>query len=152
MRERAWTLAECFLSHASWHFRPFDRDELMNDLLTPIYNVMQNRANAHAFGSVAAPELNRPHALASLFFVFAVGALVDLSLPPYSAEASRYADLGRAALGLKFVFDGPQVETVQAVSLLAMFHSLADKDYSRDSVWSILALAAKLAQSVRPSF
>jgi hypothetical protein len=56
--------------------------------------------------------------------------------------------LGRAALSLRSVFDSPQIETVQAVGLMATYHSLGDKKYTRDSAWSIMSLGAKLAQSI----
>lgn len=95
-----------------------------------------------------------PHALATLFFLFALGALLDLDLSPYNAEAEKYYDLGRAALSLRIVYDSPTVETVQAMGLMATYHSLAGKKYSRDSAvslfqgWSGLLLTLSLQSGV----
>ncbi|EGN96944.1 hypothetical protein SERLA73DRAFT_185195 [Serpula lacrymans var. lacrymans S7.3] len=130
------------MDHASWFFRPLVRDELINDVMTPIYKINRDGGNPNH------PTHCCPHKLGLLFFTFAIGALMDLELLPYNAEAERYYDLGRAALSLRSVFDSPQVQTVQAVGLMASYHALAGKNYTRDSVWSIMSLAAKLAQSI----
>lgn len=88
--------------------------------------------------------MSRPHALALAFFVFALGALLDLNLPPYNAEAEHYYDLGRASLSLRVVFDSPQVDTVRAIGLMATYHSLGSKRYTRDSAVSALSKFGKL--------
>ena len=110
-------------------------------------------------------EQGNSHALAVCFFIFALGALFDVNLPPYNGEAERYYDLGRAALSAKAVYDSPSIETVQSIGLMATYHTLAGRKYSRDSAvsypptlrdvsltaykWCLMSLAAKLAQSVR---
>lgn len=75
----------------------------------------------------------RPHELATFFFTLALGALLDLNLPPYNAEAEHFYDLGRAALSLQAVYESPSMSTVQAMGLMATYHSLAGRKYSRDS-------------------
>lgn len=114
--------------------------------MSPIYNAVKDPTKSYH------PEFEDasrcPHLLAVLFFVLAVGALVDLTLPPYSAEAEKYYRLGRAALSLRSVFDSPEIETVQAVTLMAAYHSLASQRYTIESAWSLASLATKLAQSV----
>ncbi|KAJ8461802.1 hypothetical protein ONZ45_g18167 [Pleurotus djamor] len=94
------------------------------------------------------PDPAAPHALATIFFILALGALLDIKNPPYGAEAERYYILGKAALSLRTVFDFPSIRSVQAVGLMATYHSLAGKKYSRDSAWGLMSLAAKLSQSL----
>lgn len=84
-----------------------------------------------------------------LYFVFAVGALLDLTLQPCSAEAELYYRLGRSALSLRSVFDSPELETVQALVIMAKYHSLCTQRYSIESAWRISSLASKIGQSVR---
>ncbi|KAJ7837426.1 fungal-specific transcription factor domain-containing protein [Mycena olivaceomarginata] len=132
---RAVDLCEAYLLHGALFFRPIKRDELLGPSLQAIY----------------APDgmEGDPHAHAVLFFVLALGALLDLRLPPYNAEAERFYGAGRAALGLRAVYDSPLVATVRAIGLMATYHSHAGKKYSRNSAWCLMSMAAKLAQSVR---
>lgn len=139
---RAWSLGKSYIDHGTLFFRPIKREELLDSLIPEVY---------HTSSIEHGPERKfclTPHTLATIFFIFALGALLDLNLPPYNSEAERYYDLGRAALSLRPVFDSPEVSTVQAVGLMATYHSLAGKKYSRDSAWCIMSVAAKLAQSV----
>jgi hypothetical protein len=132
---RAVDLCEAYLLHGALFFRPIKRDELLGPSLQAIY----------------APDgmEGDPHAHAVLFFVLALGALLDLRLPPYNAEAECFYGAGRAALGLHAVYDSPLVDTVRAIGLMATYHSHAGKKYSRNSAWCLMSMAAKLAQSVR---
>ncbi|KAJ6603691.1 fungal-specific transcription factor domain-containing protein [Mycena sp. CBHHK59/15] len=132
--ERAAALCDGYLAHGALFFRPLAAAELRGPFLSSVY--------APGDGADA------PHALAALFFVLALGALLDLRLAPYNGEAERYYGLGRAALGLRAVYDSPLVDTVQAIGLMATYHSLAGKKYSRDSAWCLMSIAAKLAQSI----
>ncbi|KAJ3776587.1 fungal-specific transcription factor domain-containing protein [Lentinula raphanica] len=143
-RPRAWALCETYLEQASWQFQPIRRDELIDDILAPIYRSRKDRAS---------PDWNQPHTitphrLATLYIVFAIGALVDLTLEPYSSEAENFALLCRAAISLRSVFDSPEICTVQTIALLAHYHAFAGKRYTLDNAWTIMSLAAKLAQSV----
>ncbi|KAJ7090825.1 hypothetical protein B0H15DRAFT_778919 [Mycena belliarum] len=134
---RATDLCTAYLAHGALFFRPIKRDELLGPFLEAIYApVVEGSAKVAS------------HTLATLFFVLALGALLDLRLPPYNAEAERFYGAGRAALGLRAVYDSPQVDTVRAIGLMATYHSLAGKNYSRDSAWCLMSVAAKLAQSV----
>lgn len=144
-RPRAWTLCETYMEHASWIFRPLKRDEIIDDILTPIYNIKAERDDPNIENTTAVSA----HKMAALFMIFAQGALVDLTLPPYNGEAEKYHHYGRAALSLRPIFESPVIETVQAIVLLAYYHSNAGKRYTLDSVWILVALGAKLAQSVR---
>jgi hypothetical protein len=75
---RAWSLYETYAEHVSWIFCPVKRDEMINDILSPIYKA---RKENQPFRSDAMESLS-PHKSAVLFFVFAIGALVDLTLEP----------------------------------------------------------------------
>ncbi|KAK2467174.1 hypothetical protein APHAL10511_000723 [Amanita phalloides] len=163
--ERAWGLAQNYLEHGAFFFRPIKRDELQNSVLPNVYNVASQRVrtrinfnaanessppgeNGIENGINVEPDHGNCHALAMCFFVFALGSLFDVNLPPYNAEAEKYYDLGRAALSAKAVYDSPSIETVQSIGLMATYHTLAGKKYSRDSAWCLMSLAAKLAQSI----
>ncbi|KAF7337693.1 hypothetical protein MSAN_02242800 [Mycena sanguinolenta] len=134
---RAVDLCEVYLSHGALFFRPIKRDELLGPFLQAIYGPEATEANTDA-----------PHALAMLFFILALGALLDLRLPPYNAEAERFYGAGRSALGLHAVYDSPLVDTVRAIGMMATYHTHAGKKYSRNSAWCLMSVAAKLAQSI----
>ncbi|EKM50097.1 uncharacterized protein PHACADRAFT_264633 [Phanerochaete carnosa HHB-10118-sp] len=145
---RAWALCETYLEQFTWWFRPIKRDELINEILIPIYRTVADPTK-FAYHRKTDSECARcPHLLATLFLVLAVGALVDLTLPSCSAEAEKYYRLGRTALSLRAVFDSPELETVQAVGLMAGYHSLCSFRYTLESAWALGGLASKLAQSI----
>lgn len=82
-RPRAWALCETYLEHASWSFRPIQRDEIVDDILTPAYRCAKERKN----GAVIAAQIISSHKLAVLFILFAIGSLVDLTLEPCTSSA-----------------------------------------------------------------
>ncbi|KAF8204406.1 fungal-specific transcription factor domain-containing protein [Mycena galopus ATCC 62051] len=136
---RAVELCEAYLGHGALFFRPIKRDELLGPFLQGIYAPDATEGDG---------DSDAPHALATLFFTLALGALLDLRLPPYSAEAERFYGAGRSALGLHAVYDSPLVDTVRAIGLMATYHTHAGKKYSRNSAWCLMSIAAKLAQSI----
>lgn len=77
---RAWSLCETYMEHAAWSFRPIKRDEMIDEILSPTYKALKGRQaggeNENALHTVSS------HKLAVLFLVFALGALVDLTLEP----------------------------------------------------------------------
>lgn len=142
---RAWALCETYLAYFSWWFRPIKRDELINEILSPIYKYASDPSSIEGYrGGVRCP-----HLLATLFLVFAVGALVDLTLEPCSVEAEKYYRLGRAALSLKSIFDAPDLGTIQAIALMSAYHSLCSTRHTSESAWALISLAARLSHSVR---
>ncbi|KAK0230819.1 hypothetical protein IW262DRAFT_1261635 [Armillaria fumosa] len=142
-RPRAWALCETYLEHASWSFRPIQRDEIVDDILTPAYRCAKERKN----GAVTAAQTISSHKLAVLFILFAIGSLVDLTLEPYNYDSEHYYHLSRAALSLRSLFDSPEIATVQAVVLIASYHGMGGQRYTMDSTWNIMSLGAKLAQT-----
>ncbi|TCD68011.1 hypothetical protein EIP91_011622 [Steccherinum ochraceum] len=147
-RPRAWALCEAYLAHFSWWFRPVKRDELINEILSPIYKTVSDPSNQGGYHPKSGCGGRCPHLLAVLYFILAVGALVDLTLQPCGPEAEKYYRLGRAALSLRSILDSPEFETVQAVSLMASYHSVCGSRYSVESAWSLASLACKLSQAV----
>ncbi|KAF7318817.1 hypothetical protein HMN09_00217000 [Mycena chlorophos] len=130
--QRARELAESWLLHGALFFRPIKREELLGSFLQSIYQ----------------DENAEPHTLAMSFFIFALATLLDVKLPPYNTAAETFYGAGRAALGLQAVYDTPSVDTVRAIGLMATYHSLGGRKYTRDSAWCLMSIAAKLAQSI----
>jgi hypothetical protein len=77
-QSRGWSLYETYAEHAAWIFGPLKRDEVIDDILSPIYKAVKEKQTA---GS-SAMTLISPHKLAVLYFIFALGTLVDLTLEP----------------------------------------------------------------------
>jgi hypothetical protein len=75
---RAWSLYEAYLEHASSIFCPLKRDELVDDLLSPIYKAAKEMQGS----GLSAIQSISPHKLAVLFLIFGLGALLDLTLEP----------------------------------------------------------------------
>ncbi len=141
---RAWSLCETFQEHGTVGSLIIDRSEVVAELLTPIYRYLGD-GKQHRQGK---PPPLSCHKLAVLFLVFALGALVDLTLPPYNTEADNYFDLGCAALNLHHIFKSPEMATVQAVLLMSTYLSHGGRRYTMDGAWTLSSMAAKLAQSV----
>ncbi|KAI0079109.1 hypothetical protein K474DRAFT_1659611 [Panus rudis PR-1116 ss-1] len=145
---RAWALCEAYLEHFTFWFRPIKRDELIDEILTPIYRSINDPDKRSYFPSMPGDGERCPHRLAVLFFILAVGALVDLTLPACNVEAEKYFQFGKAALSLRSIFDSPEIETVQAVSIMAAYQSACSQRYTNDSAWAIISLSVKLAQGL----
>ncbi|KAJ7129786.1 fungal-specific transcription factor domain-containing protein [Mycena epipterygia] len=143
---RAWSLCETYMEQCAWQFRPINRDEIIDDFLTPIYKSLRERKNWNSEADF--PHTISPHRMAVLFMLFALGALVDLTLEPQSAESDRYYHASRASLALRSVFDSPEMATVQAILLMATYHNMGGRNYTMESSWSLMCLGSKLAQSL----
>ncbi|KAF7985873.1 hypothetical protein HWV62_43740 [Athelia sp. TMB] len=143
-RHRATSLCETFLEKAAWLFRPVKRDELMQDILTPIYAAKEAQGNPLRVSTINVS----PHQLSTLYSIFALGALVDLSLPAFGEECEHYHQCARAALVLRSIFDSPMVETVQAILFMIYYCSQCVQRYTRDSVWLLTSLGCLVAQSI----
>lgn len=142
---RATALCETYMENAAWIFRPIRREELIDDILTPVYTLAQMRKN-----NTSSPDTEcTAHTIAVLYMIFTQGALMDLTLPPCNQEAENYFQLGRVALSLHPVLETPTTQTVQALALMGYCYSNGgNKQYTLESAWSAVALASKLAQSV----
>lgn len=138
--ERLTSLFESYCNHGSYFYRPIKREELFNIILPRIHTIPKSPSLlSETSRSDGEPEREstvihtQPHELATIFFILALGALLDLNLPPYNQEAEYFYDLGRAALSLQAVYESPTIHAVQAMGLMATYHTLAGSQYSRDS-------------------
>ncbi|KAJ7648523.1 fungal-specific transcription factor domain-containing protein [Mycena rosella] len=138
-KPRAWQLCEVYFENGCWSGTPIMREELV-ELISQIYGTL---------GSDFSTTLSySAHQMAVLYGVFALGALVDLTLPPYNAEADYYFDLCRAAMCVRSIFDHPSVATVQALVLLSLFHSHGGARFSMDGAWSMISMASNVCQNM----
>lgn len=143
--ERACTLCETFTEQAAWLFRGVTRSQLIDEMLPTMYGKE---------ATVPSEDYSGPHDLALLFLVFAVGALVDLTQEPSSAEAEHYHQIARAAICLQPILEKPSLVTIQALHLFAIYNAMSKsdvvgRDTSMETTWSLITLAAQLSQSVR---
>ncbi|KZP06065.1 hypothetical protein FIBSPDRAFT_331427 [Athelia psychrophila] len=146
-RNRAWSLCETYLEHTSWLFQVTTRSELIEEILTPIFNAKKEREDS-AFSLGSCAQIS-PHKFACLYLVFAHGILVDLTLPAYHADSEKYHQYARAAMALRSFTDSPTVETVQAILMMLYYRSSAGGErYTRDGVWLLGSLGCKLTQSL----
>ncbi|KAG2047430.1 hypothetical protein BDR06DRAFT_963916 [Suillus hirtellus] len=141
---RASALCETYMEHAAWIFRPIRREELIDDILSPVYALAQETQSNTSESKTECPE----HTIAALYMVFSQGALMDLTLPPCNQEAEDYFHLGRVALSLRSVFESPTIHTIEALAVMGYCYSNRGKQYALHSAWSVIALASKLAQSM----
>ncbi|TFK46537.1 hypothetical protein OE88DRAFT_1638264 [Heliocybe sulcata] len=139
---RAWALLEAYYAHAAYNFRPVQRDDLVNDIMSPIYRAVKESSEP---GRVARDV---PHKVGLLLLVFAMGALVDLTNQPYNEEAHKYYLMARSAMTARSITDSPVLETVQALSLVAVYHSTSGRKMTAETSWEFLGISLKLAQSV----
>ncbi|KAF7985883.1 hypothetical protein HWV62_43760 [Athelia sp. TMB] len=120
------------------------REELLEDILNPIYLEKQERDALH---SIVSTKVS-PHKLSVLYSVIGFGSLVDLTQPANNEEGERYHHLARAALSLRSIFDSPMVETVQAILFLAYYCSSSIQQDGHDRVWMLMSLCSKVAQGI----
>lgn len=133
-------LCESYINNYTWFFRPLSRDELFQELLTPI--LLHRNSGGHPDASQG---FVRPHGMAVLFFIFAIAASMDQF---HALESDKYYRLGRIALSMHSVFDSPRLDTIQAVSLMAAYITNSDGKHAIEEAWSYLGIAIRLAISV----
>ncbi|KAK1236167.1 hypothetical protein PQX77_000576 [Marasmius sp. AFHP31] len=137
---RARSLCEVYLTQALWSPRLVMRDELIEDILTPVYAYIEffihRPGLSLAVEDEAIPPVS-PHRLAVLFLVLGIGTLLDSSIPPYSIEAQDFLDLGKACLSLDSILESSELATLQALSLMGYFLSQGGPGYSPEAPWCI---------------
>jgi hypothetical protein len=144
--EQASAMAESYLVNATWIFRSVTRHQLVNEMLPSIYRKLPYPSE----------EYNGPHDLALLFSIFALGSALDVSLPTRTAESEgeHYNQLALAALCLQSVLEKPSLVTIQTLHISSIYHAMLGNDVSggessMEFTWSLVNLAAHLAQTVR---
>lgn len=150
---RASSLCETYMEHGTWGFQPITRDELINEIFIPTYKLAKDRREGGGYATCAYHYGLTSPKLAVLYMVFALGALVDLTLRPCTfmkeilgfghilrlstdnIEAQRCYHLARAALSLRsmYIFESPEMSTVQAICLISIFNNLMGQRGATDS-------------------
>ncbi|TDL18162.1 hypothetical protein BD410DRAFT_900946 [Rickenella mellea] len=125
--ERATSLCETYLQQASWIFQLVRRPQLIDELLIPIYKRVESDALR---SSNIDDDVKHRHGLALLLAVFAMGALNDLTLPPYNEEAHGYYFLARTLINSESAADCPSLTAVQALGTMCTYHALSDRTQS----------------------
>ncbi|KAH8831741.1 fungal-specific transcription factor domain-containing protein [Flagelloscypha sp. PMI_526] len=147
-RMRAWSLCEIFCEHYTIYSAPIQREELIQDYLSPVYKYL-NELQAD-YNLPLPSTIFRPHRCAVMFFAFALGAWLDLTNEDYWVEADRYFQTGLSCLSAQSLFSSPEVASVQALFLLASYNEFrgAVTTTTLDSSWTIMSLGCKLAQGI----
>lgn len=136
----AKALCETFLQSMSWMFSVVSRQHILCDLIPTVYGHANRLTQPKSYG---------PHDVALLFVLFAIGALVDSSLPPYNIEGQHYHILSRAALCLQPVFAHRSVVTVKTLHLMSVYNGMCGIDRKLDSSQSLLSMAGQISLQVR---
>lgn len=144
---RAWYLAEIYLNYNGWSPTFVSRDELFNDLLTPVYRLL-SRLDAEDYSEDTVRIPIASSRLAVLFFVFAHASLSDLSLPRFHVDSEYYFDLGRASLALFPTLTAPDISSVQALGLASLFLAYGGPRHDMEGAWSYMAITVKLSHTV----
>ncbi|KAJ4493650.1 fungal-specific transcription factor domain-containing protein [Lentinula edodes] len=146
-KERAWNLAESYLTHNFWYMKMVLREELVDELLAPVYRYLTTvnaRPSAHSAHAIPIS----PSRLSLLFICLAHGSLADYSIPMYSSESAIFFNLSRACLALHPVFVSPDLASLQAVTLIGYYYDTGGPNYSIEAGWVYMSIAAKLTHSL----
>ncbi|KAG6380168.1 hypothetical protein JVT61DRAFT_8257 [Boletus reticuloceps] len=139
---RATALCETFLQSTSWVFNIVSRQYILGELIPVVYRYARGQIPKQ-------PRPYGPHDIALLFVVFALGALVDPSLPPHNVEGQHYHILSRAAICLESVFARRSVVTIKALNLMSIYNGMCGIENKLEQSSSLLNLAAHVALQVR---
>ncbi|KZT09905.1 uncharacterized protein LAESUDRAFT_722057 [Laetiporus sulphureus 93-53] len=126
-------LAALYFKHGAWMYTPIPESEFLGTILPRFYELSPAYLDQDPLDS---------HRLAILYLVLAMGTLVDLEIEPLSPSATRYYQLGRAALSLDSVLEHQTLPAIQALILMCHFMFLSHVDGPR---WALMGLAVKLA-------
>ena len=136
-RPRAVWLCELYLDFALF-FCAFSRQEMVEEIFTKVYD------NTDRINHLRP----RPHLLAVIFFIFAIAATFDRSIPSGNEAASAYFRLGGQCLNLRNLGSSNDLESVQAIALLSQFQSVTAEKEQSDGAWFYGSMAVKLATKV----
>ncbi|KAH9169099.1 fungal-specific transcription factor domain-containing protein [Lactarius sanguifluus] len=139
--DRALAMAKSYLANATWIYRSVTRQQLIDEMLPAIYG----KQTAYT------DDYSGPHDLAVLFSVFALGSVMDTSLPNSTSESEgeHYKQLALVALCQQPVLLKPSVATIQALHISAVYSTMHGGDVrGGEATWSLVAVACYLAQTV----
>ncbi|KAF8128704.1 hypothetical protein EV363DRAFT_1170417 [Boletus edulis] len=138
---RATALCETFFQSTSWVFNIVSRQHILGELIPVVYRYARGQIPKQ-------PRSYGPHDIALLFIVFALGALVDPSLPPHNVEGQHYHILSRAAICLQSVFAQRSVVTIKALNLMSIYNGMCGIENKLEQSSSLLNLAAHVALQI----
>lgn len=136
---RATALCETLLGNMTWMFSIVSNQHIIGELIPAVYSHLRIPSTPRTYG---------PHDLALLLIVIGIGALVDLSLPPYHPEAQHYYRLARAAIGLQSVLTHRSVVTVKCLHLMSIYNGMSGKESNLENSYSLLNFAGQIALAV----
>ncbi|KAL5527775.1 hypothetical protein ACEPAG_6576 [Sanghuangporus baumii] len=142
--ERASAVVEAYLENTAWFVRLVDREQIMEELIPQIYRRRQFAKNNATDGT----QSTDPHTLALLLAIFACGAVADLTLPLWNEEADLYYHLASTAIGLRSVFDGTSLHTIQALAVLGSYDIFSCRKGSLEGTWKLISFCISLASSI----
>lgn len=117
-----------------WSYNPVPRTILIRDFLTPTYDKNQ-------------PTPSAQH-LSVLFSVFSIGALMDLSRTPNSAEAQMYREVAKIPLDIESLSKDTSLVTIEALIMYAQAIQWSDDPNGPALTWTYLTLCVTLGESV----
>ncbi|TDL25161.1 hypothetical protein BD410DRAFT_765770 [Rickenella mellea] len=135
--ERAWTLCETYLEQGQWVARIVQRQQLIDELLIPIYkNKMASSTDGKVEGDVTSID-----ELALLLVVFATGALFDLTLPPDNDHAHYFYELACQLVSMDSVAGSPSLIAMQTITQMGMYIMLTGRAMSIEKSFTLFNFA-----------
>ncbi|GJE86308.1 Zn(II)2Cys6 transcription factor [Phanerochaete sordida] len=131
---RAVQLGRTMLDNLSWMFQIVTFQQFA-ELLPAVYAL----PGAPAAG---------PHDLALFFGVLTMGALADLALPPYNAQAQLYYVLCRCSLALESPMAKASLATVKTFHFISLYNGMSGKESNMSNTYTVLTFAGRLAQKI----
>ncbi|KAH8825492.1 hypothetical protein DL96DRAFT_1817038 [Flagelloscypha sp. PMI_526] len=147
-RARAWSLCDILYKTYPIYSMPIQEEELMESYIFPMYKYLEDSHTAQNLP--LSSRAFRPHRCATIFFVFAIAAWLDVTNQQYWVEAGRYYQIGLSCLSMQSIFYSPEVASVNALCLLAYYNELqgAAPTSTMSPGWTILSLACKIGQGL----
>ncbi|TDL25160.1 hypothetical protein BD410DRAFT_627633 [Rickenella mellea] len=142
--ERAWTLCETYLEQGQWVARIVQRQQLIDELLIPIY---KNKMAVSPNDEVEA-DVTSTHELALLLMVFATGALFDLTLPPDNDHAHHFYELACQLVSMDSIADSPSLIATQTMAQIGMYAFLTGRAMSMEKSFAVLNFAYNFGSSL----
>ncbi|KZV89928.1 hypothetical protein EXIGLDRAFT_649809 [Exidia glandulosa HHB12029] len=132
-------LVDTYYTNAAWIFSLIKRDELNETILKRIYPTP---------GGPPTLLDVKPHDMAVLFMIFAIGCIADLNRQPYNVESSNYYQLARVSLGIDSVVDHPTLQAVRAVQMMSTFMQMVDHPNSAATCYMLLGISAQMCRTL----
>ncbi|EKM56701.1 uncharacterized protein PHACADRAFT_183301 [Phanerochaete carnosa HHB-10118-sp] len=139
--DRAVQLCRILLEHMSWMFQIVTFQQFTQDLMPTVYT-------ADGPDSTPGPSTCGSHDLALFFGVLTIGALIDLSLPPYNSQAQLYYVLCRCALALESPMARASLSTVKAYHFISLYNGMSGRESNMSNTYTILNFSSRIAMKI----